>query len=90
MKILALLSVLALAACGCNDTQEGCWFVGHPFRSESTPDKDIRFEHDGSTCTLRGRLETPAGGLKLGKSMESETSLIPGAVDVDPKDPGRA
>lgn len=53
MKSLALLSLIALAACGCNDTEEGCWFIGHPFRGKSLTEKDIRFERDGSACTLR-------------------------------------
>jgi len=38
----------------------------------------------------RSRLETPAGGYKLGKSGESEASPAAGASDVDPRDSGRA
>jgi len=39
---------------------------------------------------LRGCLETAMGGLNPDNSMESERSPIPGAFDVDPRDPGRA
>ena len=40
--------------------------------------------------TLRGCLETAMGDLNPDNSMESERSPIPGAFDVDPRDPGRA
>ena len=39
---------------------------------------------------FRGCLETAMGGLNPDNSMESERSPIPGAFDVDPRDPGRA
>ena len=39
---------------------------------------------------LRGCLETAMGDLNPDNSMESERSPIPGAFDVDPRDPGRA
>src|ERR1700722_18020511 len=39
---------------------------------------------------LRGCLETAMGDLNPDNSMESERSPIPGAFDVDPRDPRRA
>ena len=45
-------SLFALTAGGCNDTQEGCWFIGHPFRGETTTEKDVRYEPNGSGCTI--------------------------------------
>lgn len=31
MRVIILLSLLSLAGCaGCSQTQEGCWFIGHP------------------------------------------------------------
>lgn len=49
---ISMIFALFLSGCGCNATQEGCWFIGHPFRGKTTTERDIRFEPNGSACTL--------------------------------------
>jgi hypothetical protein len=44
----------------------------------------------GHAREVRGCLETALGDLNPDNSMESERSPIPGAFDVDPRDPCRA
>ena len=46
--------------------------------------------HPLAAGLLRGCLETAVGDLNPDNSMESVRSPIPGAFDVDPRDPGRA
>lgn len=48
-KLFCLALLLCLSACGCNDTQEGCWFIGHPFRSETPYEKAVHNLPSG-TC----------------------------------------
>ena len=52
------------------------------------PGRGVRSHRPG--LDLRGCLETAMGGLNPDNSMEFERSPIPGAFDVDPRDPGRA
>ena len=67
-------------------------FEGHRQADLQLPcaaEPSFRSEH-GDGASLRGCLETAMGDLNPDNSMESERSPIPGAFDVDPRDPGRA